>query len=118
MGRVRWGAKIWLEVDGRPLLGEGGAEMLEAIDRMGSISEAARSLGMSYYFVWSYLKRMEELLGESIIETHRGGREGGGARLTETGRRLLEAYKDLRRRVEELLAQVEIPLEGGGEADG
>jgi len=110
MGRVRWGAKLWLEVDGKPLLGEGGAEILEAIDHSGSISEAARSLGMSYYFVWSYLKRMEELLGESIIETRRGGREGGGARLTETGRRLLDAYRDLRRRVEELLSEAELPI--------
>ena len=110
MGRVRWGAKLWVEVDGSPLLGEGGAEILEAIDHSGSISEAARSLGMSYYFVWSYLKRMEELLGESIIETHRGGRGGGGARLTETGRRLLDAYRDLRRRVGELLSEAELPI--------
>ncbi len=116
MVRVRWGAKLWLEVDGSPLLGEGGAEMLEAIDQTGSISEAARSLGMSYYFVWSYLKRMEELLGERIIETHRGGKEGGGARLTEVGRRLLESYRGLRRRVEELISEAELPIEGG-EAD-
>ena len=112
MGRIRWGAKVWLEVDGHPLLGEGGAEILEAIDRSGSISEAARGLGMSYYFVWSYLKRMEERLGESIVETRRGGRERGGARLTETGRRLLNGYRRLRERVELLLSEAELPTLG------
>jgi molybdate transport system regulatory protein len=109
MKRIRWGAKVWLEIDGKPLLGEGGAEILEEIDRSGSISEAARSLGMSYYFVWSYLKRMEERLGKTIIETYKGGKEGGGAWLTETGRRLLDEYKRLRDRIEALLSEAELP---------
>ena len=110
MGRVRWGAKLWLEVDGKPLMGEGGAEILEAIDHSGSISEAARSLGMSYYFVWSYLKRMEELLGESIIETRRGGRKGGGARLTEKGKTLLKEYKRLKSQIDILLSKAKLPI--------
>lgn len=110
MMKIRWGAKVWLEVDGKPLLGEGGAEILDEIACSGSISEAARGLGMSYYFVWRYLKRMEERLGKPIIESYRGGREGGGTRLTGTGRRLLEEYWRLRDRVETLLSEAELPI--------
>jgi molybdate transport system regulatory protein len=91
--------KIWLEFHGKPLIGKGGAEILEQIDGEHSISRAAKKLGMSYRYVWSYLKRVEKTLGEPIIETHRGGRAGGGARLTRLGKELLEEYK----RVEEYL---------------
>lgn len=82
------------------MIGKGGAEILEQIDTEQSISKAAKKLGMSYRYVWSYLKRVEKTLGEPIIETHRGGRTGGGgARLTRLGKELLEEY----RRVEEYL---------------
>ncbi|UCB60615.1 MAG: ModE family transcriptional regulator, partial [Candidatus Bathyarchaeota archaeon] len=50
-------AKVWLEFKGEPLLGEGGAEILEAIKREKAISRAARSIGMSYRYVWNYLAK-------------------------------------------------------------
>ena len=86
--------KVWLEYRGKPLIGKGGAEILERIEMEQSISKAARKLGMSYRYVWSYLKRIEKTLGEPIIETYRGGRAGGGgAKLTKLGKELLEEYK-------------------------
>jgi molybdate transport system regulatory protein len=92
--------KVWLEYGGKPLIGKGGAEILEQIEMEQSISKAARKLGMSYRYVWSYLKRIEKTLGEPIIETYRGGRAGGGgAKLTKLGKELLEEYK----RVEDYL---------------
>jgi molybdate transport system regulatory protein len=88
--------KVWLEYCGKPLIGKGGAEILEQIEKEQSISKAARKLGMSYRYVWSYLKRIEKTLGEPIIETYRGGRAGGGgAKLTKLGKELLEEYKSV-----------------------
>ncbi|MCS7095976.1 MAG: LysR family transcriptional regulator [Candidatus Bathyarchaeota archaeon] len=99
--------KVWLEYGGKPLIGRGGAEILEEIERQQSISKAAKRLGMSYRYVWSYVRKMEKTLGASIIETFRGGRAGGGgARLTAAGKSLLEEYRLVGKRMEGLLSKV------------
>ena len=95
--------KVWIEHQGKPLIGKGGAEILEAIDKEKSISKAAETLGMSYRYVWNYLQEIHAALGEQIVETHKGGKSGGGgAKLTDLGRSLLGEYKQ----VESYLGQV------------
>ena len=95
--------KIWIEYQGKPVLGKGGAQILEQIERKESISKTAETLGMSYRYVWSYLQKIKKNIGEPIIETSRGGKSGGGgAKLTELGKSLLEEY----RRVEGYLGEV------------
>ena len=92
--KSKFSYKIWLEYKGKPLIGKGGAKILEQIEKQKSISKAAEKLGMSYRYVWSYLKRIEKALGEPIVETFRGGKSGGGgAKLTKQGKKLLEEYK-------------------------
>lgn len=93
-GKHKLSCKVWIEYEGKPLIGKGGAQILEQIEKENSISRAAEKLGMSYRYVWSYLKKIEKTLGEPIIETHRGGKAGGGgAKLTKIGRELLEEYQ-------------------------
>ncbi len=88
--------KIWIEYKGKPLLGKGGAEILEEIRREESISGAAKKLGMSYRYVWSYLQKIEKTIEEPVVVRFRGGKfGGGGAKLTELGRSLLAEYKRL-----------------------
>ena len=100
--------KIWLEYGGEPLLGKGGAEILQAIQEEASISKAAKKLGMSYRYAWNYLSKMEKTLQEPIVETLKGGRGGGGgARLTELGKRLLKEYKRVEGYVGEILGDEE-----------
>ncbi len=95
--------KIWIEHKGKPVLGKGGAQILEQIEKEKSISKAAEKLGMSYRYVWSYLKKIERTLEETVVETYRGGKSGGGgARLTKLGKSLLDEY----RRVEGYLGEV------------
>ena len=95
--------KIWIEYRGKPVLGKGGAQILEQIERKESISKTAEKLGMSYRYVWSYLQKIEKTFGESVIKTYRGGKSGGGgAKLTKLGKSLLEEY----RRVEGYLGEV------------
>ncbi len=96
-------AKVWLEFKGEPLLGEGGAEILEAIKREKAISRAARSIGMSYRYVWNYLAKTERALGEPIVRRFKGGKAGGGgAELVALGESLLKEY----RRVESHVGQI------------
>jgi len=95
--------KIWMEHRGKPLIGKGGAQILEQINTEHSMLKAAKKLGMSYRYVWSYIKRIEKTLEKPIVETHRGGKTGGGgAELTSFGKELLEEY----RRVETILNNV------------
>lgn len=99
--------RLWLEYRGRPLIGKGGAQILEEIEAEQSISKAAKKLGMSYRYVWSYIKRVEETLEKPIIETYRGGRKGGGgAKLTNFGKELLNKYKRAESHLSKALAEV------------
>jgi len=95
-------AKVWLEYKGKPILGKGGADILEAVKKEKSISKAAKKVGMSYRYVWNYLARMNKALGEPIVETFKGGKIGGGAKLTQLGETLLKEYK----RVEDYVGEV------------
>ncbi|MFQ6080925.1 MAG: TOBE domain-containing protein [Candidatus Bathyarchaeia archaeon] len=100
--------KVWLEYGGKPILGKGGAEILEAVKGEGSISKAAKKAGMSYRYVWNYLVKMEKALHEPIVETYRGGRlGGGGAKLTELGESLLREYRRVEGYVGEILGDEE-----------
>lgn len=85
-------SKLWLEIDGEPLFGRGRKFLLEAIGRYGSISEAARQIGVSYRRAWSYIRAMEDRLGIPLVERRAGGRHGGQAVLTEHAREFLEQY--------------------------
>ena len=90
----RWSVrlKVWLEIDGRPVIGEGRVTMLNAIDDNGSIIEAARALGMSYRKIRGAIADMEASVGKSLVKTHRGGGHGGGACLTPHAYALVENY--------------------------
>jgi len=86
--------KVWLEFKDKPLIGKGGAEILEAVDKENSISKAAKSLSMSYRYVWNYLQEIQDTIEQPIVKTYKGGKAGGGgAKLTDLGRNLLVEYK-------------------------
>ncbi|MGY6214827.1 TOBE domain-containing protein [Methylolobus aquaticus] len=69
--------------------------LLEAIDRIGSINRAARDVGLSYKGAWEMIERANNLSPRLLIETATGGREGGGTKLTATGRKLLDLFTKL-----------------------
>lgn len=103
-GKTRTAAKFWLEYEGKPILGSGGVKILETIKEAKSISRAAEKLGMSYRYVWNYLARMKNTMGEPIVETFKGGRSGGGgAKLTPLGEHLIKEYNTIKSHVGEIL---------------
>ncbi|RYU60555.1 LysR family transcriptional regulator [Methylolobus aquaticus] len=69
--------------------------LLEAIERIGSINRAARDVGLSYKGAWEMIERANNLSPRLLIETATGGREGGGTKLTVTGRKLLDLFTKL-----------------------
>jgi molybdate transport system regulatory protein len=74
-------------------LGPGKAELLEAIGRSGSISAAARAMGMSYRRAWQLVETMNRSFRAPLVAAAPGGRGGGGARVTEAGRDVLARYR-------------------------
>jgi molybdate transport system regulatory protein len=83
--KVQVRSKVWLEVQGRPVLGPGRRRLLQTIDEQGSISKAVRLLHIAYRKAWGQIKAMEGQLGLPLVEKQTGGQGGGGARLTPRG---------------------------------
>jgi molybdate transport system regulatory protein len=95
--RANWkcGNRLWIEQDGRVVLGKGRVMLLEAIAKEHSIRKAASSLGMSYRRAWLLVQSMNEASAEPLIETAIGGNNGGGAQLTPHGQAAIELYHGL-----------------------
>src|SRR4030043_1103782 len=100
--------KVWIEYNGKPVLGKGGAQILKAIAQEQSISKAAEKLGMSYRYVWNYLQKIRKAVDAPIVETFKGGKAGGGgAKLTALGQSLIEEYQRVESYLREVLADQE-----------
>jgi len=88
-------SKVWIEVDGEPVFGRGRRFLLEAIDTHGSINRAAEEVGISYRKAWCHIKAMEDRLGVKLIVRQTGGKNGGGAILTDDARAFLKKFETL-----------------------
>jgi len=79
-------------------MGPGKAALLEAIQDTGSISQAARKLGMSYRRAWLLVDAMNRSFVEPLVTASTGGEGGGGARVTACGLAVLEEYRAMERK--------------------
>src|SRR5436190_20247727 len=78
-------------------VGPGKIDLLEAIATTGSITAAARALGMSYRRAWLLVDTMNRCFRTPLVEAEAGGKRGGGARLTRLGRDVIERYRRIER---------------------
>lgn len=76
-------------------IGPGKADLLEAVERTGSIAAAGRMLGISYRRTRDMIDTLNAHWGQPVIETAKGGASGGGSRLSERGHAVLAAYRAL-----------------------
>jgi molybdate transport system regulatory protein len=74
-------------------IGPGKIALLEEIRKQGSISAAARHLGMSYRRAWLLVEQINNGLSEPAVTAATGGASGGGATLTPVGERVVELYR-------------------------
>jgi molybdate transport system regulatory protein len=93
-------ARLWLRVilDDGDYFGPGKIELLEAIQEQGSISAAARSMGMAYRHAWELVDAMNQAFQEPVVAAERGGSAGGGATLTPWGTSLLQRFHKIEER--------------------
>ena len=94
-GNLRLRANVWLEQDGQVVLSPWRVRLLQAIGATGSISGAARQMGVDYRCAWDKLDEMETGLGATLVERQIGGSGGGGARLTPEGATFVDRFVTL-----------------------
>ncbi|RFD18493.1 LysR family transcriptional regulator [Komagataeibacter melaceti] len=82
-----------LDANGTPLLGHGKIKLLEQIGRTGSISAAARAMGMSYRRAWLLVEAMNTAFTRPLVSAKPGG--GGGAGLSAEGETVLRLYRQI-----------------------
>jgi molybdate transport system regulatory protein len=94
--------RVRFRVDFSPLcsVGPGKIDLLETIERTGSLSQAARDLGMSYAYAWLLLNDLNRSFAEAATRATVGGHQGGGMKLTDFGERLVRSYRSAARAIE------------------
>lgn len=93
--KINVGVKLWLEVDGLPLLGSGRLDLLREIESEGSLRAATDKLRISYRHAWGQVKKLEDRLGVKLIEPKIGGNGGGGSTLTDDAKHILKLYEEV-----------------------
>jgi molybdate transport system regulatory protein len=106
--------RVWIEMDGQTYLGFGRMVLLEKIREFGSISQAAKSMAMSYKHAWDLVDSMNRQAGEPLVSTSKGGKGGGGACLTEAGESAIKQFAGLLTRLEAFLAEESSRLRSPG----
>lgn len=102
---LRCRGRVWIEKDGETYLGFGRMVLLEKIKEFGSISQAAKSMAMSYKHAWDLVDSMNRQAGELLVSTSKGGKGGGGAYLTEAGETAVKKFAGLLDRLDVFLAE-------------
>lgn len=85
-------SRIWIESNNNVLLGEGRVHLLKAIQETGSLSKAAKSLNISYKKAWQLIDSVNKSAKKPVTVNSIGGKGGGGAELTDYGKKLIDAF--------------------------
>lgn len=105
MTAIRYpGLTLRILAGARPAMGPGKAELLEHIEATGSISAAARAMGMSYRRAWQLVEAMNRDFSEPLVTTATGGTRGGGARVTAPGRDALARFRKMELKASKAIA--------------
>lgn len=93
--------KTWIaNKDGEILFGKGKTELLECIDKTGSILKAAGMMGINYKKAWVHLDTLQANAGEQLVIKRQGRSENSGTRLTERAKELMKNYEILQKDIE------------------
>ncbi|HEX3982989.1 MAG TPA: LysR family transcriptional regulator [Acidisoma sp.] len=103
--------------DGAGHIGPGKVELLEHIERLGSIAAAGREMGMSYRRAWELVAETNRIFGRPVATRQAGGRHGGGAQLTPLGQAVIARFRAAEAAIEAaarselaaLAAEVQVP---------
>jgi molybdate transport repressor ModE-like protein len=95
--------KVWMETEDGYVFGPGVYSLLKKVMEVGTLKEASSELEMSYRYAWGLIRKAEEKLGEPLLSAHKGGKSGGGgAELTERGKKFLIEFQNLREQMRQV----------------
>ncbi|MDR5739144.1 MULTISPECIES: TOBE domain-containing protein [unclassified Caballeronia] len=109
---LEFGGSVWLKSGDETLGGASRIALLAAIRDTGSITAAAKAVGMSYKAAWDAIDTMNNLAGEPLVASATGGRGGGGTRLTASALRIIDTYFAVEREHRKFLRRVGEAIEG------
>jgi len=96
--------KIWFSsLNGDGILGDGKWKILKQIDECGSLVAACEKMGITYRRTWNDLRKIEKMLGFHLLETVRGGQEGGSTKLSPEGERLVKTFDSFHQRMDKIM---------------
>ena len=100
--------KLWIvSDDDKKIFGEGPEELLNKIDKYGSLRQGANSMKMTYIKAWGIIAKIEKELGIKLLEKQIGGTKGGGSTLTPEARKLIKNYFTIKKEAELYINKLE-----------
>jgi len=88
-------SRIWIKTESGTFLGNGRVQLLQEIDKHGSISKAAKKMKMSYKKAWNLVDSMNKEGKEILVTAKSGGVGGGGTNLSQAGQNAIKQFKEL-----------------------
>jgi molybdate transport system regulatory protein len=95
--------RLWIDIHGERFFGPGRAELLQLIHETGSISKAAKEMGMSYKKAWAMVDEMNSRAHSPYVIAQKGGKKGGGTELTKAGKDIVKAYQKVLKKVNSIV---------------
>lgn len=106
-------SRIWITAEDGTYLGEGRIALLKEIQLHGSISKAAKEMGMSYKKAWRLVDSMNGIGSDVLVKRTTGGKGGGGTQLSDAGLKAIELFTELRddnhKYLDKKMAQIDFP---------
>ena len=103
---------LWVESNGERFFGPGPVELMERIEKTGSINQAARQMKMSYKKAWEIINALNTNAGQPYVVTQTGGTSGGGSTITIEAKAMIARYRQLREKFEAFLEKETQKLNG------
>jgi len=104
-GGLKATGKVWVENSEGKVIGPGRIELLERIQKSGSIRQAALQMSMSYRQAWQLIEHMNSQLKVPVVISYRGGKGGGHAEITPEGQKVIDQYNLLNEKFQDFLRQ-------------
>ncbi|MCC6252016.1 MAG: LysR family transcriptional regulator [Bacteroidia bacterium] len=97
--------RIWIDEEQGPFLGIGRVILLERIKETGSITNAAKSIKMSYRQAWQLVEDMNKRAVMPLVEKIHGGKNGSGAVLTKAGEKAIKEFYKLEEKINRVISR-------------
>ncbi|WP_207531844.1 winged helix-turn-helix domain-containing protein [Desertivirga arenae] len=97
--------RVWIDSPEGAFLGYGRIELLEKVEELGSIRQAALEMKISYKQAWDFIDQMNTRANTALVISKRGGKGGGSAEVTEEGKRLISLFQQFNKEFQAFLAE-------------